>query len=155
MTPVTASTIGGIPIVQLQADQLCPAVVVQDGTSTLRLHAGDEESPSTVRYQAQISQTVVECIPGAGQLALSIGVAGQVLLGPQGTPAAINLPIRFVVRNTVTGEVVNSELSRTNAVIEPPEVSALFTLVNRSFVIPQPERQTDYQVLVGFDEGQG
>jgi hypothetical protein len=41
---------------------------------------------------------------------------------------------------------------RTQAIIEPTEVSATFTLVNRAFFVPQPQRQSDFQVIVGFDE---
>ena len=151
--PVGATTLGGVPIQQLRADQLCPSILVRDGTETLRLYAGEDRTPNNVTYQAQILQTVVECTPGADQIALSIGVAGRALIGPQGNPASLDLPIRLVVLDTRTGDVYNSELQRVPAIIEPPEVSAVFTLVNRSFVIPMPQNQSDYRVEVGFDEG--
>jgi hypothetical protein len=127
-----------VPVEQLRADQLCPSIVVRPGTETLRLYAGEEETPSNVRYQSQILQTVVECTPGSGQFGLSIGIAGRSIIGPQGVPATLDLPIRIVVLNTVTSEILSSEVVRTQAIIEPPEVSATFTLVNRAFFVPQP-----------------
>jgi hypothetical protein len=152
VTPTTATSFGGVPIEQLRADQLCPSIVVRDGTETLRLYAGEEQTPANVRYQSQILQTVVECTPGSGQFGLSIGIAGRSIIGPQGVPATLDLPIRIVVLNTVTNEILSSEVVRTQAIIEPTEVSATFTLVNRAFFVPQPQRQSDFQVIVGFDE---
>ncbi len=150
--PTTATSFGGVPVEQLRADQLCPSIVVRDGTETLRLYAGEERTASNVRYQSQILQTVVECTPGAGQFGLTIGIAGRSIIGPQGTPATLDLPIRIVVFNTITDEVISSEVVRTQAIIEPTEVSATFTLVNRAFFVPAPQRQADYQVIIGFDE---
>ncbi|MEM1284592.1 MAG: hypothetical protein AAGH43_04340 [Pseudomonadota bacterium] len=147
------TTFGGISVDQLRADQLCPSIIVRDGTETLRIYArADEPTPDQVRYQAQILQTVVECGTGPLQFGLSIGVAGRVIIGPQGGPATLDFPIRIVVLNTVTDEVISSEIVRADAVIEPTEVSANFTVVNRDFFIAIPERQADYQVIVGFDE---
>ncbi|MFK7791462.1 MAG: hypothetical protein AB8B88_02210 [Devosiaceae bacterium] len=150
--PVTANTFGGVPVEQLRADQLCPSIITRDGTETLRLYAGEERTPNTVRYQSQILQTVVECVPTPGQLGLSIGIAGRSLIGPQGSPAELDLPIRVVVLNTVTSEVLSSNVLRARAIIEPTQVSATFTAINRSLTIPLPERQSDYQIIVGFDE---
>lgn len=149
---VTANTFGGVPVEQLRADQLCPSIVVRDGTETLRTYAGEERTPGNVRYQSQILQSVVECVPTPGQLGLSIGIAGRSIIGPQGTPAELALPLRVVVRNTVTDEVVSSNILPARAIIEPAQTSAVFTVVNRSLTIPMPDRQSDYQVIVGFDE---
>ncbi len=150
-----AQTIGGVPVEQLRADQLCPSIVMRDGTETLRLYGGDEQTASTVRYQSQILETVVECTPTAGQFGLSIGVAGRSIIGPLGTAATLDLPIRVVILNTATGEVLASEVRRTQATIVPPAVSAEFTLVDRTFIIPVPTRQADYQVIVGFETEEG
>lgn len=152
VNPVTATTFGGVPVDQLRADQLCPSIVVRDGTETLRLYAGEEQTPANVRYQSQILQTVVECTSGVGQYGLTIGIAGRSIIGPQGTPTTLDLPIRIVVFNTVTDQVVSSEVVRTQAIIEPTEVQATFTLVNRAFFVPIPQRQSDYQIIIGFDE---
>jgi hypothetical protein len=152
VNPVTANTFGGVPVEQLRVDQLCPSIIVREGTDTLRTYAGEERNATTVRYQSQILHTVVECIPAAGQVGLSIGVAGRSLIGPQGAPAALQLPLRVVILNTVTNEVLSSTVLQTQAIIEPGQTSAVFTLVNRELLIPFPQRQSDYQVIVGFDE---
>lgn len=152
VTPVTANTFGGVAVDQLRADQLCPSVVIQEGTEVLRLYGSEERNATTVRYQATILQTALECTAAVGQYGLTLGIAGRVLLGPQGSPASLDLPIRVAIVDTTTGNLLSSELVRTTAVIEPTEVSATFTLVNRSFFLPTPSRQSDYQVLVGFDE---
>ncbi|GAB5508827.1 MAG: hypothetical protein Rhims3KO_02280 [Hyphomicrobiales bacterium] len=152
VTPVTANTFGGVSVDQLRADQLCPSVVIQEGTEVLRLYSGEERNATTVRYQATILQTALECTAAAGQYGLTLGIAGRVLLGPQGSPASLDLPIRVAIVDTTTDDLLSSELIRATAVIEPTEVSATFTLVNRSFFLPTPNRQSDYQVLVGFDE---
>lgn len=152
VTPVTANTFGGVSVDQLRADQLCPSVVIQEGTEVLRLYSGEERNATTVRYQATILQTALECGSGLGQFSLSLGIAGRALLGPQGSPASLDLPIRIAIVNTVTDEVISSDLLRATAVIESGEVSATFTLIDRSYFLPIPARQSDYQVLVGFDE---
>lgn len=155
VNPVTPTTFGGVSVDQLRADQLCPSVVIQEGTEVLRLYAGEERNATTVRYQATILQTALECGSGLGQFSLSLGIAGRALLGPQGSPASLDLPIRVAIVNTATNEVISSDLLRATAVIEPGEVSATFTLVDRSYFLPIPTRQTDYQILVGFDEAAG
>lgn len=152
VTPVTANTFGGVAVDQLRADQLCPSVVIQEGTEVLRLYGSEERNATTVRYQATILQTALECTAAVGQYGLTLGIAGRVLLGPQGSPASLDLPIRVAIVDTTTGNLLSSELVRTTAVIEPTEVSATFTLVNRSFFLPTPSHQSDYQVLIGFDE---
>lgn len=156
ITPVGGSTFAGVSVDQLRADQLCPTLLVRDGTETLRLYNEHmDRSPASVRYQAQILQTAVECTPRNGQFALSIGIAGRVLIGPEGSPASLDMPIRVVVMDRVNNSVISSEIVRATAVIEPPEVSATFTIVNRSYFVPVPGRQSDYQILVGFDEAAG
>lgn len=153
VNPVTASTIAGVPVEQLRADQLCPRVIVRDGTGTLQLFDSSmEQGPRAVRYQAQIEQTAADCTPGAGQLALSVGIAGRVLIGPRGGPASLDLPVRLVVLNRIDGSVLSSQVIRTTAVIEPTETSARFTIVDRSIIIPTPQQRTDFGILVGFDE---
>jgi hypothetical protein len=152
VNPATPTTFGGVSVDQLRADQLCPSVVIREGTEVLRLYAGEERNGTTVRYQATILQSALECGSGLGQFSLSLGIAGRVLLGPQGSPASIDLPIRIAIVDTTTGDVLSSELRRTTATIEPTEVSATFTLVDRTFFLPIPNRQSDYQVLIGFDE---
>ena len=152
VSPVGPSTIAGVSVDQLRADQLCPGVTVRDGTETLRLYDPDmAQGPSAVRFQAQILQTAVECTPAGGQYGLTVGVAGRALIGPRGAPASLDLPVRIVVLNRNDGSVVSSELVRTAAVIEPTEVSAPFTIVRSGLFIPVPARQADYTVLVGFD----
>lgn len=152
VTPVTASTFGGVSVDQLRADQLCPSVLIQEGTEVLRLYGGEEHNATTVRYQATILQTALECTTAVGQYGLTLGIAGRVLLGPLGSPAVVDLPIRVAIVDTTTGDLLSSELVRATATIEPTEVTATFTLVNRSFFLPTPTRQSDYQILVGFDE---
>ena len=153
VSPAGPSTFGGVSIDQLRADQLCPSILVREGTDILRLYDTEmDRGPSSVRYQSQIVQTAVECTPGNGQFGLTIGIAGRALIGPRGGPASLDLPIRIVVINRTDNQVISSQIVRTNAVIEPGEVSAVFTLVDRSFFVPTPARQADYQILVGFDE---
>ncbi|MEM1287954.1 MAG: hypothetical protein AAGH60_06350 [Pseudomonadota bacterium] len=153
VTSVGANTIAGVPVEQLAADQLCPSITVRDGTETLRVYAsGEQRTPQAVRYQAQILQTAVECTPAPEQLGLTLGIAGRAILGPLGQPARIDLPVRVAIIERQTGTVLASEVLRTGAIIEPTEVSAPFTIVNRSFIIPRPERQAQYVIIVGFDE---
>ena len=156
VSPVGPSTIAGVSVDQLRADQLCPTVTVRDGTETLRLYDPEmQQGPRAVRYQAQITQTAIECTPAGGQYGLTIGIAGRALIGPRGAPASLDLPVRIVVVDRRDGSVLSSELVRTTAVIEPTEVSAPFTIVNRAFFVPVPGQQTDFGVLVGFDNAEG
>ena len=148
----TSNTIGGVSVDALRADLICPAAVVREGADTLRVYAdGMDGFGDGVRYQASIGQTAIECIPLPGTLTFNIGIAGRALLGPQGNPATLDLPIRIEVVDNRTGEAVSSNVTIARAVIEPPEVSALFSIVDRTVVVPRPQTRGDYSVFVGFD----
>ncbi|MEM6381204.1 MAG: hypothetical protein AAF739_00890 [Pseudomonadota bacterium] len=150
--PATVTTIGGVSVDQLRADQLCPEVSIREGTQSLQLYVpGEEPTPQALRYQAQITQTAVECTSIGPALALSVGIAGRVLMGPQGAPASIDLPLRVVVLDRFENTVLSSDVIRPRAVIEPTEVSANFTTIYRDLSVPLPQRRTNFVVIVGFD----
>src|ERR1700760_3245676 len=64
----------------------CPDVAVAEGGASLRVGGADNAS---VRYQFSIGDTARQCDPaGPGEAAIKVGVAGQVVIGPAGSPGS-------------------------------------------------------------------
>ena len=64
----------------------CPQVVVLEGTAASQAYAGTPPSSANLRYQYALDDTARECTLEGDELAIKIGVAGKVLLGPAGSP---------------------------------------------------------------------
>ncbi|MCB1507496.1 MAG: hypothetical protein KDI98_01635 [Hyphomicrobiaceae bacterium] len=144
------------PFVQATADSLCPPLETRSGTEIYTIYARGQENTGTgVRYQATISQTARECQVVAGQLLVNVGTAGRVLMGPQGEPAIVDLPLRLVVVERPSGNVLHSEMRPVRAVIEPGQTSAVFSDVTNGLVIALPPSRESRIIYVGFDPDGG
>jgi hypothetical protein len=147
----------GEPAPAKEAERLeCPEILVLDGTAAHRVYNG-AESNENLRYQYSISDVARECIHQGDQIAMKIGVAGQVLLGPTGAPGAFTVPIRIaIVRETDNAPVV-SKLYTANVNVIPGQTEAPYTLVTEPLLAPfiQSHTAEDYSIKVGIDaEGQ-
>ncbi len=148
---------GKEPAPAKEAERLeCPEIVVLDGTAAHRVYNG-AESNENLRYQYSIADVARECIHPGDQIAMKIGVAGQVLLGPAGAPGAFTVPIRIaIVRETDQAPVV-SKLYTASVNVIPGQTEAPYTLVTEPMLAPfiQSHTADDYTIKVGIDaEGQ-
>ena len=138
-----------------QPDIECPPVSVRDGTETWRVYTrGHEGDPAYLVVQGSINKTARECaFSGETGLTIKYGVAGRVLLGPQGSPGTFQLPVRAAFVRA-GGESVWSELARVSVTVPPGASRADFAHVSQGFGydVPPDDVLNRHVLYVGFDE---
>jgi hypothetical protein len=133
----------------------CPSVGIREGASTLSVNTPNAEaSAMNLRYQATIARTARECAVQGATLTMKVGVQGRVILGPNGGPGQLDVPIRYaLVREGPESKTLISKLDRVRVDIPPGETNVPFTHVQNDMTIPMPP-VTDIDSLVlyvGFD----
>jgi hypothetical protein len=133
------------------ADLHCPIVDVPDEGSTLRV--GGPENAS-VRYQFDIKQTARECQPLGDQFSLKVGVSGELLIGPAGSPGAYSAPVRLTVTSQADKKTVYSKVYKID-VNTGSAAQAPFQLVSETIELPmtRTELDDDYAISIAFDTG--
>jgi len=133
----------------------CPEVVVLDGTAASQTFAGTPSSSANLRYQYALDDTARECALDGDQLAIKIGVAGKVLLGPAGTPGSFSVPVRMAVLRERDNQPIVSKFYRAAVTVAAGETRADFTIVSEPLRVPfiQDHAENDYTIKVGIDEG--
>jgi hypothetical protein len=107
-----------------------------------------------LRHQVSIGQTARDCRLNNGVVTMHIGIQGRVVLGPQGTPGQIEVPVRLaVVHETMSPKAIVTKLERVSVTVQPDTGNAVFTLVDNEVSFPMPKGGDidDYIVYVGFD----
>ena len=133
----------------------CPGITVRSGASTLSKWATAEESAMNLRYQVGIGQTARDCRLNNGVVTMHIGIQGRVILGPQGQPGQIEVPVRLaVVHEGAAPKAITTKLERVTVTVQPDSTNAIFTLVDNEISFPMPRGGDidDYVVYVGFDQ---
>ena len=140
------------PLSQTEGPVECPTIEVLDGTASVRVYSGADQSNDHVRYAFSLGDIARECSRAGDQLVLKVGAEGRVLLGPTGAPGAFTVPLRIAVRNDNTQKVLTSNFTRIAASIAPGETQTAFSYVSEPFSVPLvPHPDEDYVILVGFD----
>ena len=133
----------------------CPGITVRSGASTLSKWATAEESAMNLRYQVGIGQTARDCRLNNGVVTMHNGIQGRVILGPQGQPGQIEVPVRLaVVHEGAAPKAITTKLERVSVTVQPDSTNAIFTLVDNEISFPMPRGGDidDYVVYVGFDQ---
>lgn len=137
----------------------CPVVDVRQGASTLSVtgmapKTETETATMTLRYQGTIGQAARECSFAGGNLAMKIGVQGRLILGPQGGPGQIEVPLRYaLIMEGPEPKTLWTKLYRFPVTISEGQASVPFTHIAEDLVVPKP-RAVDlenYVVYIGFD----
>jgi hypothetical protein len=133
----------------------CPQVVVLEGTAASQAYAGTPPSSANLRYQYALDDTARECTLDGDQLAIKIGVAGKVLLGPAGSPGSFSVPVRMAVLREHDNLPIVSKLYRAAVTVATAETRADFTIVSEPLRVPfiKDHAEDDYTIKVGIDEG--
>ena len=133
----------------------CPEVVMLEGTAASQAYAGTPPSSANLRYQYALDDTARECTLEGDQLAIKIGVAGKVLLGPAGSPGGFSVPVRMAVLREHDNQPIVSKLYRAAVTVAAGETRADFTIVSEPLRVPfiQDHAEDDYTIKVGIDEG--
>lgn len=145
------------PAGEAPVDIQCPQIEVQDGTSSVRVYAGADQSNANLRYQYSLGDTARECQLADGKLNIKVGVAGRVLTGPAGAPSSFTVPVRIVIRRESDEQPAVSQLYRVAATIPTGDTETDFTVVSDPLSVPflHPDADRDYTILVGFDQNAG
>ncbi|MGQ0444043.1 MAG: hypothetical protein ACT4O2_02680 [Beijerinckiaceae bacterium] len=135
----------------------CPEVLILEGTAASQAYAGAPPSSANLRYQTALDDTARECTLEGDQLAIKIGVAGSVLLGPAGSPGAVSVPVRMAVLRERDNSPIVSKLYHAAVTVAAGETRADFTIVSEPLRVPfiQDHAESDYTIKVGIDEGTG
>jgi hypothetical protein len=133
----------------------CPEVVVLEGTAASQTYAGTPPSSANLRYQYALDDTARECTLEGDQLAIKIGIAGKVLLGPAGSPGSFSVPVRMAVLREHDNQPIVSKLYSAAVTVAAGETRADFTVVSEPLRVPfiQDHAEDDYTIRVGIDEG--
>ncbi|MGI8568334.1 MAG: hypothetical protein ACR2KT_04340 [Methylocella sp.] len=135
----------------------CPEVLILEGTAASQAYAGTPPSSANLRYQYALGDSARECALEGDQLAIKIGVAGRVLLGPAGSPGGFSVPVRMAVLRGRDNQPIVSKLYRPTVTVAAGETQADFTIVSEPLRVPfiQDHAEDDYTIKVGIDEGAG
>ncbi len=133
----------------------CPEALILEGTEVSRAYAGTPPSSANLRYQFAVTETARECKLEGDELALKIGVAGKVLLGPAGNSGSFTVPVRMAILRKKDNQPELSKLYHATVTLGQSETQAEFSIVSESLHVPfiQDHSEQDYTIKVGIDEG--
>ena len=77
----------------------CPGVEIRAGAGTFNVAAAKQgqATAADLKYQVSFNQLARECIVADGNLTIKVGVQGRVIIGPQGGPGSVEVPLRYAV----------------------------------------------------------
>jgi hypothetical protein len=150
--PASAQAQGG-PLSSADVD--CPNVDIRPGSSTLAIAGrGAESSAMDLRYQATIGRTARECAVLGATMTIKVGVQGRVMIGPNGGPGQIDIPLRYaLVHEGPEPKTILTKLHRFPVTIGSGQPGVAFTHIEEDLTIPVPDPVAlqSYVVYVGFD----
>lgn len=132
----------------------CPTVDVREGGAALRVGGPDNAS---VRHQFNIGDTARQCDPaGPGQASITIGVAGDLVIGPAGSPGTFSAPLTIAIVQDSDKKTV---FSKTYSVQVTSAGGSLghFRIVTDPVPVAMPTLQLAdvYTITVGFGSSGG
>jgi len=135
----------------------CPIVVVLEGAAASRVYSGSPPSSANLRHQYSIDDAVRECAIEGENIAIKVGIAGKVLLGPAGGPGTYSVPVRVAVIRDSDNQPLVSKLYHVTATIASGQTYATFSIVTEPLIVPftQEHAEEDYSIKAGIDDGAG
>jgi hypothetical protein len=135
----------------------CPGVEIRAGAGTLNIAAKTATQPTAadLRYQLSFNQLARECIVADSNLTIKVGVQGRVIIGPQGGPGNVDVPLRYAVVKEGPGpKTIVTKFKRVPVTVSPSDTNVSFVDVDDSmtFPMPSPSELLAYVIYVGFDE---
>jgi hypothetical protein len=134
------------------ADGECPTMVVAPGDNNITFMAKGGTDSLAVMHRGEITKTARECAPSiSGGLSVKFGFAGRVLLGPQGKPGTVTLPVKVTLVDA-NQNAIRSDVVKVPVTITPDQAAGYFS-VTREVVVPVPQGASarNYRIIVAFD----
>lgn len=136
-------------------DAECPFIQIREGASTLVVNAGGgDNSAMALKYQGTFVRAARQCAVVAGQMVMKVGIEGRIILGPQGAPGQLNVPLRIAI---VDEKPSASKTIATKLILIPVMIGSVddnpdFAHVEDiSFPLPSSDELENYVVYIGFD----
>jgi len=137
------------------ADAECPYIQIREGASTLTINGPGDNAAMSLKYQGTFVRAARQCAVVAGQMVMKIGVQGRLILGPQGGPGEVNVPLRIAVvdEKPASSKTIVTKLIMIPVVVRSADDNPGFTHVedNVTFPLPSSSELDNYIVYVGFD----
>ena len=133
-------------------DISCPEVDIAEGGAAYRVGGAENAS---VRYQFNISDTARQCDPaGPGQATIKIGVAGNLVIGPAGSPGTYSVPLRVTVTQDADKKQIYSKTYKIEATADAVN-SGQFRVVVDPIAVAMPTLVLAnlYTITIGFEGG--
>jgi hypothetical protein len=153
--PVNFLGLGGPPTGTDARRLICPDILVLDGAGVSRVHSGSPPTNANLQRQYSIDDVSRECSIEGEDIAIKVGVAGKVLLGPAGSPGGFTIPVRVAIIVDSDNQPLVSKLYRVAATIPAGQTNADFTVVTEPLRVPflHEHAERDYSIKAGIDEG--
>ena len=142
------------PVAGAAPNVACPYIQIREGASTLTISAGGANAALSLKYEGTFVRAARQCSLVAGQIVLKVGVEGRIVLGPQGAPGQVNVPLRIAV---VDESPAGSKTIATKLIIIPVTVQSIddnptFAHVDElTFPLPSSAELENYIIYIGFD----
>jgi hypothetical protein len=134
----------------------CPGVDVRQGAGMLNIVAkASQPTAGDLRYQLSFGQFARECAVAADSVTIKVGVQGRIIVGPQGGPGNVDVPIRYsVVREGSEPRTIVTKFKRVPVTVAAGDTNVSFVDVEGGLTFPMPPSTEleAYVVYVGFDE---
>lgn len=139
-----------------QPDVNCPRVEIRRGASTLSIGSDGGTSALTLKYQGSFAREARECAVVDGNMVMRVGVEGRVVIGPQGVPGQVDVPLRLAVVQEIPGGMrpIATKFLVVPVTIPPAAGYAIFSHIEEGITFPLPTPTSeldDYIVYIGFD----
>jgi len=135
----------------------CPGVEIRAGAGTFNVATAKQGQATAgdLKYQVSFNQLARECIVAEGNLTIKVGVQGRVIIGPQGGPGNVDVPLRYaVVKEGPEPKTITTKFKKVPVTVPQGEVNVPWLDVDdsMSFPLPSTSELEAYVIYVGFDD---
>jgi hypothetical protein len=135
----------------------CPGVEIRTGAGTFNVATAKkgEATAADLKYQVSFNELARECIVADGNLTIKVGVQGRVIIGPQGGPGNVEVPLRYaVVKEGPEPKTITTKFKKVPVTMPQGEVNVAWLDVDDSMAFPLPPSTelAAYVIYVGFDD---
>ncbi len=135
----------------------CPGVEIRAGAGTFNVATAKQGQATAgdLRYQVSFNQLARECNVADGNLSIKVGVQGRVIIGPQGGPGSVDVPLRYaVVKEGPEPKTIATKFKRVPVTVSQGETNVAWLDVDDSMTFPTPPSTelAAYVIYVGFDD---
>jgi len=143
------------PVAGATPDVECPYLQIREGASTLTIGTGGNNAAMALKYQGTFVRAARQCAVVAGQMVMKVGVEGRIILGPQGGPGQIAVPLRIAVVDETpsASKTIVTKLILIPVTVQSADDNPTFAHVedNLTFPLPSSAELENYIVYIGFD----